>query len=244
MILALLMFRTLVLSSSPAAGDVAFGRLDYGAALHEYEMALERTPGDAQVLWRIARVCVCVAETAAEPERGRWLHRAEENARRCIHADSTLSEGHTWLAAALGYSALYGGMADRVRLAWEILEETGKAIALNPRDDAAYSIRGSLYRALGNAGWLQRQLARLFVGKLPPGGFDEGEAALQQAILLAPDVMRHEYELGVLYLDWGRLEEAQRALERARELPVRVAIDVPRREKIGELLEQIRRGSP
>lgn len=236
----LLLLPLVLLRPSLAEGDDAFLRMDYPAAIRAYQSVLETSPADARVLWRVARVHVCMAETAAEPERTRWLQQAEEVARRAIAADSTLAEGHTWLAAALGYTALSSGMSEQVRLAWEILAETGEALALNPRDDAAYSIRGSLYRALGNAGWLRRQVARLFVGALPPGGYSEGEEAFRQAITIAPDVKRHQYELGVLYLDWGRLEEAKQALERARDLPVRVAIDRPRQEKIEELLEQIR----
>jgi tetratricopeptide (TPR) repeat protein len=239
MVLLLFLLATLCAPWSVVPGDDAFERLEYPAAVGAYEHELEHDSRDARILWRLARVYVCMAETAEEPDRGRWLQSAEEHARRCIAADSTCPEGHTWRGAALGYIAFYAPRSDQVRLTWEVLGETGKAIALNPRDDAAYSIRGSLYRALGNAGWLQRQVARLFLGKLPPGGFEEGETALLQAILLAPDVMRHHYELGVLYIDWGKPQEAKRALERARELPVRVGIDRPRLKKIEELLAQI-----
>jgi Flp pilus assembly protein TadD len=84
--------------------------------------------------------------------------------------------------------------------------------------------------------WLQRQLAALFVGKVPRGGYEEAEAALQKAIALAPDVMRHQYELGILYIDMGRKDEARRILEHAATLPVRVSIDRPRLKKIQELL--------
>jgi tetratricopeptide (TPR) repeat protein len=236
---AVLLWSVLLVSPSDTPGDSAFASLDYRTAVREYERAREANPGDAQVLWRLARVYVCMAETADDPDRSRLLQRAEECARRSMASDSTLAEAHTWRAAALGYIAFYAGMSEQVRLTWEILAETEKALALNPRDDAAYSIRGSLYRALGGAGWLKRQLAQLFVGKLPPGGYEEGEAALLRAVLLAPDVMRHHYELGVLYLDWGKIPEARKALERARGLPVRVAIDRPRKAKIGELLRKI-----
>lgn len=241
MILLLLVFRLATLPTSLAEGDDAFGRIDYPAAVRAYEKALGESPADARILWRFARVYVCMAETVAEPGRSRWMVQAEEIARRSIAADSTLSEGHTWRAAALGYLALSSGLSDQVRLTWEILSETEKALALNPRDDAAYSIRGSLYRALGSAGWLRRQVARLFVGPLPPGGYEEGEAALRHAILIAPDVKRHHYELGILLLDQDRLEEARQVLERAGDLPIRVAIDRPRQQRIMELLDEIRR---
>jgi tetratricopeptide (TPR) repeat protein len=239
MVIGLLIVAALHAPWSWGAGDDAFERLDYPAAVREYEAALGGDSAEAQILWRLARVYVCMAETAEDPERSRFLKDADEYARRCIAADSTCPEGHTWRGAALGYTAFYASLADQVRLAWEVLAETQKALALNPDDDAAYSIRGSLFRAIGGAGWLKRQLARLFLGRLPPGGYEEGEEALIRALTLAPNVMRHHYELAVLYLDWGRLPEAKRALERARECPVRVGIDRPRKVKIGELLQRL-----
>ncbi|HTY58254.1 MAG TPA: tetratricopeptide repeat protein, partial [Bacteroidota bacterium] len=99
-----------------------------------------------------------------------------------------------------------------------------------------WSILGSFYRALGNVGWLERALASLFVGTVPRGGYEEAEAALRKAIAIAPGIMRHHYELGILYIDMGRKDEARRALEFAATLPVRTAIDRPRLEKIRELL--------
>jgi tetratricopeptide (TPR) repeat protein len=164
------------------------------------------------------------------------MKKAEAAARFCIRLDSTRSEGHSWLAGALGYIALDAPASLQVGLVREILLETQKATALNPADDVAYSVRGSTYRALGNIGWLKRQLAKLFYGDLPDGGFVEAEEALQRAIALAPDVMRHSYELGILYMDMGKPDEARLTLERARTLPVRVGIDLPRLRKIEELL--------
>ncbi|MEK7251027.1 MAG: hypothetical protein AAB209_11470, partial [Bacteroidota bacterium] len=69
--------------------------------------------------------------------------------------------------------------------------------------------------------------------------FEEGEAALKKAIALAPDVMRHHYELAVLYLDWDRKDDAKEVLEVAATLPVRVAIDRPRLARIKELLASL-----
>jgi tetratricopeptide (TPR) repeat protein len=233
-----LLLCALVLGILPSAdeGDAHFARIDYPAALASYERGMKEHPGSPDLSWRIARVCVCMAEVAEEPERGEWLSRGEESARMSIRADSLRPEAYVWLAAALGYRAYFGGGKDQVTLSWEILRLTDRAVELDPGNDAAFSIRGSVYRALGNAGWLKRQLALLFIGPVPEGGFPEGEKALRKAISLAPEVMRHRYELGVLYLDWGKEEEAMAEFRAAEGLPPRVAIDRPRLEKIREFL--------
>lgn len=224
---------------SLADGDAAFFRIEYPLAIASYTDGLQQSPDNPEFLWRLARASVCMGEVAPEEEREAMFQAAEGYATRCIRADSLLSSGHTWRAAALGYLALHAGMKDQVRLSRELISEVELAIALNSTDAAPYSIKGSFYRALGNVSWFQRQLARIFLGNVPDGGYEQSETALKQAIALAPDVMRHHYELAVLYIDWDRHEEARDILTRAARLPVRVAIDRERLVRIQELLSSI-----
>jgi tetratricopeptide (TPR) repeat protein len=226
-------------TSKLTAGDEAFLKMEYESAMGFYTAALDQHPNDPEVLWRLARAYVCKGEVHEGEERTAECKQAEVYARQCIEADSMKSEGHSWRAAALGYIALDAGKGEQITLSHELLREVELAIRLNPNDDAAYSIKGSFYRALGNVSWFQRQLAALFVGKVPSGGFVEAEAALKKAIALAPDVMRHEYELGILYIDMDRREEARKVLAHAATLPIKVAIDRPRLKKIQELLVKL-----
>jgi hypothetical protein len=221
------------------AGDEAFFRIEYPAAIESYEAALRDDPADSELHWRLARAYVCLGEVSLQPERGRLFASAERYARRCIEIDSLKPEGHTWLAAALGYLALDEGAARKVQLSAELHREANRAIELNPNDDVAYSILGSFYRALGNIRWLERTIASIFLGPVPEGGYDEAEAALKKAVALAPEVMRHPYELGVLYVDMGRDEEARQTFEAAALLPVRTGIDSPRLLKIREFLSRL-----
>jgi len=220
-------------------GDAAFFRIEYPLAIVSYTDGLQQSPDNPEFLWRLARAYVCMGEVAPQEEREAMFQAAEGYALRCITADSLLSSGHTWRAAALGYLALHAGMKDQVRLSRELISEVELAITLNPIDDAPYSIKGSFYRALGNVSWFQRQLAKIFLGGVPDGGYEQSETALTEAIALAPDVMRHHYELAVLYIDWDRNEEARGILGRAARLPVRVAIDRERLVRIQELLSSL-----
>jgi len=228
------------LPSAIATGDEAFFRIDYPSAIARYEAALADHQGEADLLWRLARAYVCMGEVAREGEREKLFGLAERYARACIASDPQKAEGHTWLAGTLGYLALNESIGRQIPLSQELYKEAVRAIELNPADDAAYSILGSFYRALGNVGWLQRSLASLFLGPVPGGGHAEAEAALKKAIAIDPAVMRHHYELGVLYLDMGREEEATRSLDLAVQLPVRTAIDRPRLEKIRALLSSLK----
>jgi tetratricopeptide (TPR) repeat protein len=229
--------------SALSAGDTAFYRIEYAEASRCYQQGLQASPGNRELLWRLARVSVCMAEVEDDAaKRKTLLQQGEDAARRCITLDSSFAPGHTWLAGALGYRALDAGMGEQVKISQELVVETAIAIRLDPVNDAAYSIRGSFFRALGNVGWVKRQLAAMLLGTIPEGGFPEAEAALTTAIQLAPDIMRHHYELGVLYMDWGRKEDARLALRRAAVLEIRTAIDKPRREKAVKLLRELEEG--
>jgi len=223
-----------------ASGDEAFFRIEYNSARTIYQSALADDANDPEVLWRVARLLVCMGEILPLDDAEPLFRIAEQHARRCIELDSTSSPGYTWLAASLGYIALQSGIRDQVEISGRLLGAIDSAIKLDPENDAAYSIRGSFYRALGNLGWVKRSAARVFIGSIPDGGYRESEEALRHAISLAPGIMRHQYELGVLYLDMGREEEARVVLEKALTAPVRVAIDVVRKKKIARLLENLK----
>ncbi len=219
-----------------STGDEAFARIDYPAAIAAYEQEYAVFPDDTGLLWRLARAYVCAGEVKDGEEAERDFRKAELYARRCIRLDSACVEAHTWLAAALGYRALHAGLMEKVLLTAAMNEELDRALALDPHNDAAYSMRGSYFRAFANASWLERRVAMLLFPSLPEGGYEEAERSLKKAIELAPQVMRHSYELGVLYLDWGRTAEAKVVLEHAATLPVRVGIDAPRLARIRKLL--------
>jgi tetratricopeptide (TPR) repeat protein len=228
----------LSVSAFVASGDRAFHSMAYQEAIAHYDSALMAEPDLPDALWRLARVYVAWGEVAPEHLRESLYRRGAEHARHCIRIDSTKAEGHTWLAASLGNISLFVGKKEKVLLAREIKRELDKALAFRQDDDATYSILGSFYRALGSVGWLQRQLSAVFVSPLPDGGFPESELAFRKAIELAPQIPRHRYELGMLYLDWDRKEKAYEHFRAALALPVTAAGDTVARNKMLEILKE------
>jgi tetratricopeptide (TPR) repeat protein len=225
--------------SSLERGDQEFARRNYPLALAVYDSVLTTSSDSASVLWRLARVYVCLADVAPEGRQLELYRRAEAYAVRSISSDSTKSEGHSWRAAALGNVAMFEGSKTKVRLCTVIKQELGRAIELNPRDDIAFSILGSFYKTLGNVSWLERQLATLFLGGLPEGGYDESERALRQAIALAPRVIRHHFELGTLYKELDRSEEALEEFRQVLSLPLLLASDAARQLSAAQFVKEL-----
>jgi len=221
------------LSSPPRmmAGDGEFARLEYARAEETYDSAMAATADSAEYLWRLSRLYVCMGDMAERERREETYRTAAAYAERCIRADSMIAQGHTWRAAALGNIAMFEGSKAKVRLCNEIKHELDCAIALDSLDDVAYSILGSFYLALGKVGWFERQIATVFLGSLPGGGFEEAEAALRRAIAIAPGIVRHRFELGLVLQEEGKRQEAIEAFRSASELPTTVASDPRTKER-------------
>jgi hypothetical protein len=179
-------------------GAQTFVQIRYPEATRDYSTALNGSSDSAIVLWRLARVYSCRADISLPDAKLDLYRQAEDLAHRCIEVDSTIPEGHVWRAAVLGNIAMFEG---------------GKTMI------------GLCYMAPGNVSWFERRLAAIFLGTLPERGYAESAMALPKAIALAPTVIRHHFEPGVLYMQLDRAREAVEELRLVQSLPVRVASD-------------------
>ncbi len=220
-------------------GDKLFIKQEYHSAISSYEDHLRSNPENAEALWRISRAYISIGDVAKREEREPYYRKAETYATRAVRSDSVNSDAHTWRAVSLGYIAIYEGSRTKVQLCNEIKHELDVAIQLNPKNDVAYSIYGTFYRALGNVSWFERSLANLLLGGLPDGGFLEAEQALKKAIELAPSIIRHRFELGMVYIEMERKSDAKKVFEEAVKLPVVLASDEQRIERMKRRLTEL-----
>jgi len=239
-ILGLLLFALLSSSaqSKPGSsyieqGDRLFEQMKYKEAVAAY--APDSNMAEAQ--WKMARAYICYADII-KTNREYYYNKATMAARRCIQMDPRNGAAHSWLAAALGNMAVYQGSRTKVMLCNEIKKELDIAIAINPNDDIALSILGSFYRVLGDISWLERNLATLFLGGIPPGGYEDSEKYFFRAIKVSPNTMRHWFELGLLYKSWGKEDKEKDAFLKAQKCPVKMASDKDRLDLIAKYLKE------
>lgn len=169
------------------------------------------------------------------------LKRGEAFARRAVAADWNMSDGHVWLAAALGYETRIIGLV-RARLdndpaqAKEHLEAALKAQPDNP-----YALA-----ALG--GWhveVVRTGGDFLAGKLYDASRDQGLMLFDRAVKMAPKnvAVRYQIALSLSGLDperyRGRIESE---LNAAIQAPPETAYEKFVQGRAGELLALLRRG--
>jgi len=242
-VLTLLVFQIPADSSSPVA-DLEFASMNYGRARVIYDSLLANSKDSAIVLWKLARACICEGDISSPQKKIRLYGEAQRFAVRSVRADSLSSDGHTWLAASIGNIAMFEGGKKKIQLCHVIKREIDRALALNPNNALAYSILGSFYKALGDVTWIERQLAAIFLGELPDGGYDESVIAFKRAIELAPNVIRNHYELGKVYMLEGKDGEAMMEIRRALSLPIRIGMDREMQRSAAELIEGLKQKHP
>jgi tetratricopeptide (TPR) repeat protein len=220
-------------------GDDLFIKQEYLSAISMYQEHLRSNPEDAEALWRISRAYISIGDVAKREERESHYRKAETFATRSVRSDSLNSAAHTWRAVSLGYIAIYEGSRTKVKLCNEIKHELDLAIQLDAKNDVAYSIYGTFYRTLGKVNWFERALANTLLGGLPDGGFAEAEQSLKKAILLAPNIIRHRFELGMVYLEMGKPSEAKKIFSEAITLPILLASDKNRIDRMKRRLAEL-----
>ncbi|MFA5834319.1 MAG: hypothetical protein WDA22_12660 [Bacteroidota bacterium] len=217
-------------------GDELFRAQDYISAMVVYSAHAKAYPNDVEAYWRLARAAICAGDVTPIDEQGKYYRKALDASTEAVRLDSLHSDTQCWYAVSMGYIALTEGSKKKVELCHSIQKALTISITVNPRNDVAYSVYGTFYRALGNIGWVEQQLATLLLGGLPKGGYADAEQMLLKAIELAPNILRHRYELGLLYFDWGKEEKGKEVFRSALLLPQTLASDKHRIEDMKQKL--------
>ncbi|NTW53366.1 MAG: hypothetical protein HGB15_01085 [Chlorobaculum sp.] len=222
--------------------DQAFKSLHYEEADSLYNTMLQCGKETADLYWKLARLNIGIAESFEPNETAKrmpYYAKAVEYAQKSVQLDGNSASAHTWLAAALALKADKIGSKEKVRRAAEIKKELDRALELNPHDDVAWSMLGSYNYQVSKIGWFSRMVGNTFIGGMPEGNRLEAEKDFKKAISLNPRVIRHYHELGLIYLEESRKQEALNILRIAETKPVLMKSDVRRLKEIRQLIAKL-----
>jgi tetratricopeptide (TPR) repeat protein len=213
-----------------AEGDGMHDALQPDKALEHYRaaFALEQS---ARVAWRFARSQVDVAKQLPDREtatRDSLYEVARLYADFAVQRDADLADAHFSLALAIGQLSRTKGGRERVQFGREIHDAAERAVALDPEHDGA---------------GMTRFFARTFMGAdfMARANWDDAAAHLERAVAIRPEYVFHRLELGEIYVDVGRVDDAIRQLEAMLELePATDVLDESYQERASELLAELR----
>lgn len=222
-------------------GDAFDQKLEAGEALKSYLPAEKLEPKNVQVLLRIARQYRhMMADTSAKAEKLRLGRVALGYAQRAAALAPTDAEAQLSVAITHGKMLPFLGTKEQVETSPRIKLAVDKALRLDPRNDLAWHILGRWHRALAEIGPVKRALAGAIYGGLPLGSIDEAGKCLEKAVALNPKRLMHHIELGRVYGQMGRKEDARKSISKGLAMPNVEKDDPDAKARGREALEKIR----
>jgi tetratricopeptide (TPR) repeat protein len=201
-------------------GDVFYAKLETADALKFYLPAEKLEPNNTRLLVRISREYRHLMSDAATPaEKFRLGGIALDYAKRA--ADLAPDDPEAQLAVAISYGKLqpFEGIRERLEASRVIKAAADKVIKLDPRNDLGWHVLGRWHMAFAEVAPAMRVLAQLTYGKLPDSTYEDATRCFEKAIELNPNRLMHYIELGRVYAQMGRTDEARRLITQGLTMP-------------------------
>ena len=189
--------REVMLAAALRDGDSAFRAFDNETARICYVRAFAIDSTDCGVLWKLARANVHHGMVAPEDERARWFASSEGLARRCVALYPDSSEGHFFLAVAIGQMTKVVGGKRKIELSKDVKREAELTLSLDREHYGAMHVLGRWNYEVASLGWLSKATAKIVYGGVPPGAtYAQAKEWFERAIAVRPDMPLNRLWLG------------------------------------------------
>jgi tetratricopeptide (TPR) repeat protein len=223
-----------------AKGKTFEKKFDAKDALPLYLAADKMEPENPALLVRIARQYrYLMTDATDKQEKLRLGHMALDYSTRASKCGPDDCDAQLATAITLGKMLPYMPAKEQVSASPRIKESVDKALALNPRNDTAWHILGRWNRVLADVNGVKRYLAGVLYGGLPKGSNEEAERAMKKALELNPDRLMHYIELGRVYAQMGKKDEAREFINKGLAMPDSEKDDPETKERGRETLAKL-----
>jgi len=205
-------------------------------SLQLFEDVIDESPENHEALWGAARSAVAQGLLSQGSRiQNQWYKIGESYARRATEIEPANLDGLYWLLSAKGLRAVQSGGREASALAREVYDLAHHVLEMDSLHAGAYHALGVLNFRVRRLSWIQRFVARNFLGAdvMNSTSWEDAERYLLRAVELRPEYILFHLDLGRMYLNRDRKDEARSHLERVLELPVLEPPD-PRFQAIAE----------
>ncbi|MGH8092925.1 MAG: hypothetical protein ACREIF_05575 [Chthoniobacterales bacterium] len=241
---------SLVLATTVCAGESAEDLVEKGKvferkfeareALPLYLEAEKLEPRNCHILVRIARQYrYLMTDAGAKEEKLRLGQLALDYSVRAAAAGPQDSDAQLATAITLGEMLPYLPSKEQIAASPRIKESVDKALDLDPGNDTAWHILGRWNRVLADVNMVKRALAGVLYGGLPKGSNEEAERDMKKAIQLNPNRLMHYIELGRIYAQMGRKDDARQFINKGLAMPDEEKNDPETKERGRETLANL-----
>ncbi len=224
-----------------ARGAAFDQRFEANEALKYYLPAEKLDPKDARTLVAIARQYrYLLADATGKAEKLRLGRIALDYSQRAAALAPNDAEAQLSVGITYGKMLPFLSSKDQVDASPRIKKSVDAALRLDARNDVAWHILGRWHRVLADVSGLKRMLAGAIYGSLPQGSNEAAAKALEKAIALNPNRLMHYIELGRVYAQMGRKDDARKFLNKGLSMPNLEKDDPDTKARGREALEKLR----
>ncbi len=221
-------------------GEVLDQKLQAKEALTYYLAAEKMEPQNPHLMVCIARQYRHLMTDAPEKqEKLRLGHVALDYSTRAAAAGPKDAEPQLDIAITLGKMLPFLPVKEQASATPRIKESVDKALALDPKNDTAWHILGRWNRVLADVNRVKRAVAGMLYGRLPKGSYEEAERDMKKAMELNPNRLMHYVELGRIYAQIGRKEDARFYINKGLAMPDVEKDDPETKQRGRETLEKL-----
>ena len=214
---------------------------DQEGALGKYTEALLLAPDDYEILRRISRTYVAIADhlkAQTDEEKHHQLElykRALECANKAIDVNPNGTSGYTWRAVANGRIALFEIGWTSITLAKQMKMDLEKALAIDPANDLAWYVLGRTHLKVSE--W--PKLLRWPVG-MAWANLEDAIQHFEKAISVRPDFIMYHLDCARAYVEQDEYDKARTHLSTISSLATMDEDDGQFRKEATDLLEKIK----
>jgi tetratricopeptide (TPR) repeat protein len=223
-----------------AQGDQFDKQLQPKEALENYLPANKLEPENVDLLVRIARQYRhLMADASSNKEKLRLGYISLEFATGAATLAPNNAEAQLSPAISLGKMLPVMGIKDQIKASPRIKAAVDRTLRLDPNNDNAWHILGRWNRVLANINGVKRALAKALYGDLPVTTNEAAEKCLLKAIEINPNRLMHYIELGRIYAEMGRKEEARKYIQKGMAMPDKEKDDPEMKESGKQTLQKL-----
>ena len=223
-----------------AKGDEFDKRLQAKEALENYLPANKLEPDNVDLLVRIARQYRhLMSDAPSKKEKLRLGDISLEFANRAATLAPNNAEAQLSPAISYGKMLPFMGSKDQVNASPRIKAAVDRTLQLDPNNDNAWHILGRWNRVLANINVVKRVLAKALYGDLPVTTNEAAEKCLLKALEINPNRLMHYIELGRIYAQMGRKEDARKYIQKGLAMPNKEKDDPEMKDVGRQLLEKL-----
>ena len=209
-------------------------------ALPYYLAADKLDPQNCHILVRIARQYrYLMTDASANEEKLRLGHMALDYSVRAAAAGPQDCDAQLATAITLGKMLPYMPTKEQIDASPRIKASVDKALRLDPNNDTAWHILGRWNRVLADVNTVKRALAKMIYGTLPRGSNEEAERDMKKAIAINPNRLMHYIELGRIYAQMGRKDDAREYINKGLAMPDAEKDDPETKQRGRETLQKL-----